>query len=646
MDINNNPVTEPAEINAESADVEQSVSASSETGANSLEASEISAAGSAADAGSAPPDKIPEKKRNKKSLIIIIAAVLLLLALGLGWFFMMGPGAKRYTVSFDTDGGDYVESLVVLSGRSVLLPDCYKEGYIHLGWTQDGTSVPEEFEPESDVTLKAVWEAEEHALSFLNNECEPYETKLIFRTDEPIAFPTEPVWPSHTFVGWFSDEEQLIEGTLMPPYDFSVTSHWVENSYKIIFDTNGGSKLDPLILIEGDPFKPGTTERENYTFDHWEDPEGNTVKEGDVLPAEDTILHAVWKRNTFKVSFDSKGGSSVPSITVNAGDKLKLPANPTKSGFDFVCWQDKNATPIYDNALLDPKDITLYAVWKEIEVTSISLNYYNMSLNLGETTTLKVTFNPSDAADKTLTWKSTDPDKVSVSSEGLITAKAKGSSTITATTSNGKVASCNIYVVNKATSISLSANNKYLTPVSADVVITASVSPSDADLTTVKWVTEGDVDTYGAGLAMKIEEGNKITFKIANRGRNQGGKFKVYAQLSDGSISSETITITVEPQLTISASGSEIISQSVSEDKLTYQFFIKSGLSTTGLRANMDVDWTYSTSNGVINSPYETSDTLYFTAANVGSGSHYQGAQIKAKSPYGQVVTIVINPQE
>ena len=52
------------------------------------------------------PGPVKEKK-SKKGLILALVALLLLIGAGCAWFFLLGPGAKHYTVTFDTDGGDH-----------------------------------------------------------------------------------------------------------------------------------------------------------------------------------------------------------------------------------------------------------------------------------------------------------------------------------------------------------------------------------------------------------------------------------------------------------------------------------------------------------------------------------------------------------
>ncbi|MCQ2266388.1 MAG: CotH kinase family protein [Bacteroidaceae bacterium] len=76
-----------------------------------------------------------------------------------------------------------------------------------------------------------------------------------------------------------------------------------------------------------------------------------------------------------------------------------------------------------------------------IHTTGVSLNATTLTLAYGETHQLSATVLPVNATFKTVTWTSSNPTAVSVNSAGLITARAAGKSTITATTRDGHTAS-------------------------------------------------------------------------------------------------------------------------------------------------------------------------------------------------------------
>ncbi|MDR2900386.1 MAG: InlB B-repeat-containing protein [Treponema sp.] len=72
---------------------------------------------------------------------------------------------------------------------------------------------------------------------------------------------------------------------------------------------------------------------------------------------------------SFTVTFDSNGGSKVSEQTVVDGEKVKKPADPTKSGFTFDAWyKDAKFEDDWDFATdTVTKDITLYANWISVD---------------------------------------------------------------------------------------------------------------------------------------------------------------------------------------------------------------------------------------------------------------------------------------
>lgn len=85
------------------------------------------------------------------------------------------------------------------------------------------------------------------------------------------------------------------------------------------------------------------------------------------------------------------------------------------------------------------------------EVTSVTLNKYTLNLEVGKTGKLSATVRPDSAADKSITWSSSNTDVASVISNGTVTAKKAGTAVITATAVNGKNASCTVTVTGGTT---------------------------------------------------------------------------------------------------------------------------------------------------------------------------------------------------
>ncbi|UGL60776.1 tail protein [Staphylococcus phage vB_SauM-HM01] len=74
---------------------------------------------------------------------------------------------------------------------------------------------------------------------------------------------------------------------------------------------------------------------------------------------------------------------------------------------------------------------------KDIKVASVTLDVETLDLKVGETHNLVATIEPSNATKATYTFTSEHDDVASVSSKGLVEAKAKGQTTITVTTDDG-----------------------------------------------------------------------------------------------------------------------------------------------------------------------------------------------------------------
>lgn len=85
-------------------------------------------------------------------------------------------------------------------------------------------------------------------------------------------------------------------------------------------------------------------------------------------------------------------------------------------------------------------------------VESVSIDKSSLTLEEGEIMKLTAIITPSDATDKKIVWTSSSPDIAGVDSTGIVTAKKRGSATITAT-AGGKKGECRITINPKGTYI-------------------------------------------------------------------------------------------------------------------------------------------------------------------------------------------------
>ena len=105
-----------------------------------------------------PVEPPKENKKSKKKLIIIISIVVVVLALICVLLILLLGGKKKYAITFDTAGGNKIDSVIVGKGDKVPKPlDPTKEGYIFDGWEYNGRAYYFVEEVKSDMTIKAKW---------------------------------------------------------------------------------------------------------------------------------------------------------------------------------------------------------------------------------------------------------------------------------------------------------------------------------------------------------------------------------------------------------------------------------------------------------------------------------------------------------
>lgn len=98
----------------------------------------------------------------------------------------------------------------------------------------------------------------------------------------------------------------------------------------------------------------------------------------------------------------------------------------------------KRYAPLFYNLAINDTSSTL---------NSIAFAASTVSVSVGTIRQLQVIFSPINTSAKILSWKSSDESKASVNNFGVLTAKAAGEVTITATSFNGLTITCNITIL-------------------------------------------------------------------------------------------------------------------------------------------------------------------------------------------------------
>ncbi len=116
----------------------------------------------------------------------------------------------------------------------------------------------------------------------------------------------------------------------------------------------------------------GSLSKIGFTFAGWNtksDGTGNGYLEGESMTVNSDInLYAKWVANTYRVQFNSQGGSIINDLTFQTGGNISLPGAPTYAGYNFNGWFE---TMTGGNSLTNPyspigtSDVTLYAQWSQ-----------------------------------------------------------------------------------------------------------------------------------------------------------------------------------------------------------------------------------------------------------------------------------------
>ena len=197
-----------------------------------------------------------------------------------------------------------------------------------------------------------------------------------------------------------------------------------------------------------------------------------------------------------------------------------------------------------------------------IPVSQITLNKTETSISVGNSETLTATVAPENAANKALTWASSDEDVATVAPDGTVTAVKAGAATITATATDGsgKSATCKVSVTDGSTGGSSGGSSSDGGGGSSSTTPTKPETATKPDGTKVETVTKPDgtkveTTTGKDGSVTKTEtktetkpDGTKVETKNETETNKDGSKVESETRTEtkkDGTVTeSKTETIT------------------------------------------------------------------------------------------------------
>ncbi len=235
----------------------------------------------------------------KDKKFFIIIAGVIIVIVGLIIFLLGGKTTEKYTISFDTAGGTIFNSLTVEKGS------------------------------------------------------------LIGSIEKPIK-------AGFKFLYWESNGKKVNDSDVIES-DMKLTAVWEmeepeAQKHVVTFNVEGQTKtLEVSEITEDDLLSLGFEKREGYQINWYLDDKPYDLS---TPLTEDVSLTGKYEKITsYTVKFDTAGGSSVPTQTVNVGDSVVEPTNVTKEGYILEGWYLNDQKYDFTEEVKD--NITLIANWLE-----------------------------------------------------------------------------------------------------------------------------------------------------------------------------------------------------------------------------------------------------------------------------------------
>ena len=268
----------------------------------------------------------------KRTIIIVIGVVLIIACLVIYFIF----DNKKYTITFDSDGGSVVEKQIVKRGEKVNKPtDPTRDGYIFIEWDLGSSIYDFSAKVTRNLILKAIWKEQEggkvtYVVNF-NTDGGNSISNQIINKDGTITKPQDPVRDGYKYLGWYSNN--------------------------VLFDFNTPVTTNLELVAKWEKAK------DNYTTGTTTTTKKTTTKKNDTTNTTTTkkTTTTTTEAKKYTVTFDSNGGSKVSSKEVTSGSKVSKPSNPTRTGYKFSGWTLNNKA--YDFNSKVTSNITLVAKW-------------------------------------------------------------------------------------------------------------------------------------------------------------------------------------------------------------------------------------------------------------------------------------------
>lgn len=125
-------------------------------------------------------------------------------------------------IDFDSNGGNYINSIIARAGDAINLPTPVRENYKFVGWqTASGSTFNASTMPTASTKLMAKWQAmiifDTNGGTEVNNISEPQGTRVTLPSTDKDGY---------VFAGWFTENKEQYTSTTMPAVSIKIKAGW------------------------------------------------------------------------------------------------------------------------------------------------------------------------------------------------------------------------------------------------------------------------------------------------------------------------------------------------------------------------------------------------------------------------------------
>ena len=225
----------------------------------------------------------------------------------------------EYTVTFKNWDGGILEAQMVEDGQAASAPaeNPTRTGYTFIGWDKDFSYIT------GDTTITAQYSQNEYTVTFNNWDGTMLHSAAILY-GEAASAPVNPTRDGYTFTGWDKDFTKITN-------DLTVTAQYEISQYTVTFKSWDGKTLKTSTIVHGEnAVAPDAPARTGYVFTGWNVDFTNIV--------ENLVVTALYKANTYTVTFKDHNGSVLDEQKVDYGKPAKAPEVPSRPGYTFSNW--------------------------------------------------------------------------------------------------------------------------------------------------------------------------------------------------------------------------------------------------------------------------------------------------------------------